>query len=105
MLKEILSISGQPGLWKMVSQTAKGIIVENIETGKRIPVFQTAKVSGLEDIAIYTDEEEVPLTDVFEKIYKMENKGATSVSHKAANTEIKEYFEDVLPDYDKESPM
>lgn len=102
MLKDILAISGQPGLWKLVSQTAKGIVVENIETGKRIPAFQTSKVSALDDIAIYTEGEEVPLVDIFQKIYKIENKAATSIDKKSSNDEVKEYFEDVLPEYDKE---
>lgn len=101
MLKDILAISGQSGLWKLVSRSTKGIIVENIETGKRIPAFHTSKVSALEDIAIYTEDEEVPLKSIFEKISKIENKGATSINKNSSVDEIKEYFEDVLPNYDK----
>lgn len=102
MLKDILAISGQPGLYKLVAQNQKSIIVESLDTKKRIPVYQTTKVSALEDIAIYTYEEEVPLSAIFEKIYKIENKGACSVSKNASNNEVKEYFEDVLPEYNKE---
>jgi len=102
MLKDILSISGQAGLFKLVAQSQKSIIVESLTNKKRIPVYHTTKVSSLDDIAIYTEDEEVPLADIFSKIYKMENKSASSVTKTSSNDEIKEYFEDVLPNYDKE---
>lgn len=102
MLKDILSISGHSGLFKLVAQSSKSIIVESLETHQKMPVYFTSKVSALEDIAIYTDDEEIPLSQVFEKIYKMENKGETSVSSKSANEDIKDYFGDILPNYDKE---
>ena len=101
MLKDILSISGHSGLFKLVAQSTKSIIVESLETHQKMPVYFSSKVSALEDIAIYTDDEEVPLAQIFEKIYKMENKGQTSVSAKSSNEDIKDYFGDVLPDYDK----
>ncbi len=102
MLKDILSISGHAGLYKLVAQSSRSIIVESLETKQRIPVYFTSKVSALEDIAIYTEDEELPLSQVFEKIYKMENKGETSVSAKSSNEDIKDYFGDILPNYDKE---
>ena len=102
MLEGILSISGQSGLYKLITQAKNGIIVESFDTQKRMPVYSNAKVSALEDIAIFTSGEEVPLKDVFKKIYTVENKKATSVSKKASNDEIKEYFEDILPEYDKD---
>ena len=102
MLKDILAISGYPGLYKLVAQNQKSIIVESLDSKKRIPVYQTTKVSALEDIAIYTSEEEVPLATILETIYKIENKGKCSVAKNASNNEIKDYFEDVLPDYDKD---
>ena len=101
MLNEILAVSGQSGLFKLIAKNANSIIVESLETGKRIPVYQTTKVSTLSDIAIFTTETEVPLVDVFEKISKIENKAACSVGKNASNDEVKEYFEDILPDYDK----
>ena len=102
MLKDILSISGHSGLFKLVAQSTKSIIVESLETHQKMPVYFSSKVSALEDIAIYTDDEEIPLAQIFEKIYKMENKGKTSVTAKSSNEDIKEYFGDILPDYDKE---
>jgi len=102
MLDGILSISGQPGLFKVVSQTKNGIIVESLETKKRFPTYTSSKVSALSDIAIFTSEEEVPLADVFKKIFTVENKGKSSVTKASSDSEIKEYFEDILPTYDKD---
>lgn len=102
MLKEILAISGQSGLWKLVSQTKNGIIVENLDSKKRIPAYHTSKVSALEDIAIYTEDKEVPLKDVFKKIFEIENKGEVVLKKDATNDEVKKYFASILPDYDKD---
>lgn len=102
MLKDILSISGQSGLFKLIAQAPKNIIVEHVQTKKRQPVYQTTKVSALEDIAIYTEQEETPLFEIFKKMFSIENKAISSIEKNATNDEIKEYFEDVLPTYDKE---
>jgi len=102
MLEGILSISGQPGLYKLVSQTKNGIIVESLDTKKRMPVYSNSKVSALEDIAIFTTGEEIPLREVFKNIYAIENKGETSVKKNASNDEVRNYFGDILPEYDKE---
>ncbi|MBK8805790.1 MAG: DUF5606 domain-containing protein [Bacteroidales bacterium] len=102
MLKEILAISGQSGLWKLVSQTKNGIIVENLDSKKRIPAYHTSKVSALEDIAIYTEDKEVPLKDVFKKIYEIENKEEVVMKKDASNDDVKKYFVTILPDYDKD---
>lgn len=102
MLKDILSISGHSGLFKLVAQSTKSIIVESLETHQKMPVYYTNKVSALEDIAIFTEDEEIPLEQIFEKIYKMENKQKSTVNEKSSNDEIKDYFGDILPDYDKE---
>jgi len=101
MLKGILAISGHSGLFKMVAESKNNIIVESLDTGKRMPVYSTAKVSALEDIAIYTYEGDVPLKDIFKTIYEKEDGGA-AVSAKATGNELKAYFETVLPGYDKD---
>ncbi len=101
MLKGILSISGQSGLFKLVAESKNNIIVESIETKKRLPVYSTAKVSALEDIAIYTLEGDTPLKDIFKAISEEED-GGTALSHKASGNELKNYFEKVVPDYDKD---
>jgi len=100
-LKEILSISGQSGLYKFISQGRQGIIVESFEDKKRTCVYATQKITTLEDIAIYSDDKEVPLSDVFKTIYEKEE-GGVSINHKSSPEELKKYMAEILPDYDKE---
>jgi len=101
MLKGILAVSGQGGLFKMVSQAKNSIIVESLLDGKRMPAYATSRISALEDISIFTIEEDVKLIDVFKNIYEKEN-GGQAISHKASANDLKEYFEEILPDYDKD---
>lgn len=101
MLKGILAISGQPGLFKLIAESKNNIIVESMETGKRMPAYSTTKISALEDIAIYTDTDDIPLKDVFKAINEKED-GGKSISHKSSGNELKKYFGEVLPGYDRE---
>ena len=96
-----MAISGHGGLFRFVSQGRNGIIVESIETGKRMQAFATMKVSSLEDIAVYTEDEEVQLEEVIAAIHKYEN-GKETISPKSGADELKEYFGAVLPEYDRE---
>ena len=100
-LEQILSVSGKPGLYRLVGQMKNGIIVEGVADGKRFPVHGSAKVSALEEISIYTTEEEVPLNDVFKAIFEKEG-GKKCLDHKSDNKITKEYFEGILPNYDPE---
>ena len=101
MLKDILSISGYGGLYKYISQGRSGIIVESLEDKNRMNASATAKISALEDIAIFTDTEDLPLKDVFKKISEKE-KGGLAIAHKSSANELKNYFAEVLPDYDRD---
>ncbi len=101
MLKGILSISGQPGLYKLVAEAKNNIVVESLDTNKRMPVYSTSKVSALEDIAIFTTKEDLPLKEVFKAISEKENGGA-AISPKLQDKDLKSYFQVVVPDYDKE---
>jgi hypothetical protein len=101
MLKGILSISGQSGLFKLVAESKNSIIVESLDTKKRIPVYSSVKVSALEDIAIYTIEGETPLKEILKSISEKEN-GGVALSVKASGNELKAYFEEVVPEFDKE---
>ena len=102
MLKTVLSISGRPGLYKLVSQGKNMLIVEAIGNGKRLPAYAHDKIISLGDIAIYTLEEDIPLADVFDSI--KEKIGGKTVDVKAMKNdkEIREYFATVLPDFDDE---
>eukprot|EP00746_Dinoflagellata_sp_MGD_P018254 gnl/MRDRNA2_/MRDRNA2_142339_c0_seq1.p1 gnl/MRDRNA2_/MRDRNA2_142339_c0~~gnl/MRDRNA2_/MRDRNA2_142339_c0_seq1.p1 ORF type:complete len:156 (-),score=21.07 gnl/MRDRNA2_/MRDRNA2_142339_c0_seq1:140-607(-) len=100
-LENIISVSGLPGLYKVVGQTNNGIVVENIEDGKRQPVYASHKVSALEDISMFTTTEDIPLKDVFQKMYE-NNSGKETISYKSSGDELKVEFEKALKDYDQD---
>ena len=100
-LKDIMAISGHSGLFKFISQGRHGIIVESLTDGKRTNVSASTKVSSLSDIAIFTQNAEVPFKDVLKKIKETES-GAQAISQKSDDKELKKYFEKVLPEYDRE---
>lgn len=102
MLKEILSISGKPGLFKLVSQGKNMLIVESLIDGKRIPAYTKDKVVSLGDIAIFTETEEVPLAQVLENIKIKESGSSCPVDTKADNNQLRSYMAEILPDYDRE---
>lgn len=101
MLKGILSVSGQSGLYKMISQAKNSIIVESLVDGKRMPAYATSRISALEDISIFTEQGDVKLVEVFKNIFEKEE-GKPTISHKSSANELKSYFVQVLPDYDKD---
>ena len=101
-LSKILAITGKPGLYQLVSQTRSGFVAESLIDGKKVNVSMRHNVSMLNEIAIYTYNEEVPLKDVFSKIAAKESEGKTSVSHKGSKKELEGYFSEVLPGYDEE---
>jgi hypothetical protein len=102
MLKEILSISGKPGLYKLVSQGKNMLVVESLLDGKRLPTYTRDKVVSLGDIAMFTETEEVPLRQVLSNIKTKENGGLCPVNPKADNNELKKYMSEILPDYDRD---
>lgn len=97
----IISVSGLPGLYKVVAKTRNGIIAESLIDQKRIPVYSTTKVSALEDISLFTTGEELPLIEVLKKFHEKE-KGGPSLDSKSDQNDLKKYFEEILPEYDKE---
>ncbi|MCC8153760.1 MAG: DUF5606 domain-containing protein [Tannerellaceae bacterium] len=103
MLKTILSISGKPGLFKLVSQGKNMLIVESLADKKRIPAYARDKVISLGDIAIYTVDKEVPLHEVLTNIKNKENSKKTSLTVAGSKPEdLQAYLVEVLPDFDRE---
>ncbi len=100
-LEKVLSIAGKPGLYKLKSQTRAGFLAESLLDGKTINVSGRHNVSLLSEIAIYTLTEEVPLREVFKKIFEKEE-GKETISHKASKEELEEFFFGVMPDYDED---
>lgn len=101
-LEKVISISGKPGLYKLITQTRGGFVAESLVDKKRISVSIQNNVSVLSEIAIYTLSEEIPLAQVLENIKKKEDGNPTSVKAKDGNDKLEEYFFDVLPDYDED---
>ena len=102
MLKKILSVSGKPGLYKLVSTSKTITLVESLIDEKRLPIYPNEKIVSLGEIAIYTSDDEVPLKDVFAKMKEKENGEKISDDKKSGNKELFSYFESILPNYDKE---
>ncbi len=100
-LSGIISIAGMSGLYKVVAQIKNGLIVESLIDKKRVPAYATNKVSALDDVNIYSTGDDVPLKDVFQKIYDKE-KGGVAIDQKLPDTEMKKYFKTVFPEYDEE---
>ncbi|MDE6122015.1 MAG: DUF5606 domain-containing protein [Duncaniella dubosii] len=102
MLKTVLSISGRPGLYRLVNRGKNMLIVESISTKKRTPAYAHDKVISLGDISIYTEADDVPLTDVLETV--KEKNGGQPVDIKAIGDDaaVREYFAEILPDFDRE---
>ena len=100
-LKDILAISGQPGLYKFVAQSMRGVIVESLIDGKRMNASATSRVSALTEISMFTEGEDIALADVFTNIWNY-TEGKQAISHKESPEKIKEEFAKVLPEYDRE---
>lgn len=100
-LKGLISISGMPGLYKVIAQSKNGVIVESLNDKKRFPAFGSHKISSLEDISMFTNGEDKPISDILKNIFDKEN-GGPCIDSKKDDKEIIEYFTAVLPDYDKE---
>lgn len=99
LLEKIISISGKPGLFKLVSQLKNGFIIEDVTNKKKVSIGNSSQVSLLDNISMYTLEKEVPLFDVFENIAKAEDYKET-ISHKAPEEELKAFMTTALPSYD-----
>ncbi len=101
-LKDVMAISGRPGLYKFVAQGRNAVIVENIQTGKRTSAFASERINSLEEITVFTEEKDRPLKEVFRAMYEKEAEGTEAVPPKSDNNTLKEYFGEVMPDYDRE---
>ena len=100
-LEKIISISGKPGLFKLVSQLKNGFIVEDITTKKKASISNSSQVSLLDNIAMFTFDKEVPLFEVFENVAKNHDYKPT-ISHKSSSDELRTFMAESLPNYDLE---
>lgn len=99
-LSKILSITGKNGLYKFLSKTPNSFIVEGLDDGKRFPAFSNDGVASLDNIAIFTETDEIPLQTVFQNIFKKED--GKKIEIPKDNNAIKAYFAEILPEYDRD---
>ncbi|MBO8447218.1 MAG: DUF5606 domain-containing protein, partial [Bacteroidetes bacterium] len=103
MLEKVLSISGRSGLFKMLAASKKAIIVEALADGTRMPVYPHEKMISLNDISIYTNDEDVPLRDVFTKLYEVLKGEKTTLDLKNADKKaLQDFLATALPDFDRD---
>lgn len=100
-VKDLMAISGKGGLFRFIAQARNGIVVESLEDKKRTIAPTTARVSALDDITIFTEDEDMPLADVFKLIYDKQE-GKESISPKSSGEELKAFLKEILPSYDDE---
>ena len=100
-LKDFISVAGKSGLHTIVGKSKNNMIVESLKDKKRFPIFNTNKISGLSDISIYTYDEEILLSELFDRIQKKYKKEA-AISHLESAEELKKVFEELVPNYDQE---
>ncbi|WP_299063147.1 DUF5606 domain-containing protein [uncultured Polaribacter sp.] len=98
---KIIAITGKPGLYKVISQSKNAVIAESLLDKKRLAINAAQNLSLLENIAIYTYEEDVPLLNVFTSIFE-KTAGKEAISHKENNKVLTTFFSEVLPNYDDE---
>lgn len=102
MLKTILSVSGKPGLYQLISSGKNMVIVESLVDGKKIPIHARDKVVSLGDISIYTETDDAPLKDILINIKQKEAGKKASIATGAKPEELKKYFLEILPDFDRD---
>lgn len=103
MLKNILAITGKPGLYRLVSRGTNMLIVESLLDGKRMPTYARDKIVSLADVSMYTTGEDIALREVLEKLRDHENAAPCSLdAKKATNDELREFFAQILPEFDRD---
>lgn len=100
--KDILAISGQPGLFKYVAPSTRGIIVEAIADGRRFNAAATAQVSALAEIAIFTEQEDRPLNEVYTQIFEYTKGQPIALTAKSDPEKLKQFLAEAMPDYDRD---
>lgn len=104
MQHTILAIAGKPGLYKLITRGKNNLIVESLDAShRRQPAFATDRITALNDIAMYTDTDDIPLTQVFKRIKDLEEGKKSSIDYrKASADQLRDYFAQVLPNFDRD---
>ncbi len=102
MLKEILSITGKPGLFKIINQGKGTLIVEELGSGRRFPASARDKVVSLGDIAMYTESGDTPLGEILDKVYAKHDGKEIDVKELVKSKGLHKEFEAIVEDYDRD---
>jgi len=102
MLEKIVSISGKPGLYKVLSQGKNMLVVESVVDKKRLPAYSSDKVVSLGDISMFTDSGDKPLSEILEAMKVKENGAVASIDVKADTEKLRDYFGEIVPDFDRQ---
>ncbi len=99
-LRALVSVTGKPGLFKLIGQNKGGFILETLDNAKIKSVvnINNTKMATLEDITIYGEEEEIRLIDVLDKI---KADGINTPDPKASAEELRNFFREVAPGHDE----
>lgn len=102
MLKGIIAITGKPGLYKLLKRGKNALIVENLESGKRIPSYATDRVISLADVTMYADHGDVPLGEVLQSLYTVQEGKPVDIKALGSDDAIRDLFAKVLPDFERD---
>ena len=102
MLQTILSVSGKPGLYRLLSQGKNTLIVESLQTKQRLPILPKDKVVSLGDISMFTIEEDVPLSEVLTRVQEHQAGVPFAEALLKDGDALRETFGEILPSYDRE---
>ena len=101
-LDKVLTISGKPGLFRMVAQTRTGVIAVSLVDQKKIITNLGQQINVLSEIRVFGLKDEMPLNDIFERMFKLEKGHFTRVKPKASKEELESYFFEVFQEYDED---
>ncbi|REK49712.1 MAG: hypothetical protein DWQ48_06200 [Bacteroidetes bacterium] len=96
--KDVLSVPGMSGLYKIVGNNKSGFIVESLIDGKRSLINSSQRIMTLIDIGVYSSDEEIPLQKVFSRIESSGNDSEINI--KASPEDIRSLFARLIPEYD-----
>lgn len=101
-LDKVLTIAGKPGLFRMVAQTRTGVIAVSLVDQKKIVTNLGQQINVLSEIRVFGLKDEMPLNDVFERMFQLEKGQSARVKPKASKDELESYFFEVFQDYDED---
>ena len=101
-LDKILTIAGKPGLFRMVAQTRTGVIATSLSNQKKIVTNLGQQINVLSEIKVFGLKDEMPIIDVFERMYQLEKGKPARIKPKASKEELESYFFEVFQDYDED---